>query len=133
MSRPNRGTRGMGYRRPAWDDPEGPESGFACVHCGAFVPDVSPGTSQRNHCPRCLWSLHVDLKPGDRQSLCRAEMEPAALWVSGGDELRIVHRCSGCGVLKPNRIAGDDSEEALEALVQRLTTHWGARPRPLDR
>jgi len=66
----------------------------------------------------------VDIKPGDRNSLCRAEMEPVALWVSEGEELRILHRCSGCGVIKPNRVAGDDSEVELARLVDRLVTAW---------
>lgn len=123
MSRPKRG-RGTGAERPSWAD-GGPASpgetgGFTCAHCGRFVPERSHGTSQRNHCPFCLWSVHVDIKPGDRSSLCRAPMEPIALWASEGDELRILHRCTGCGAIKPNRVAGDDSEEAIDELVQRL-------------
>ncbi|MFW5685529.1 MAG: RNHCP domain-containing protein [Spirochaetota bacterium] len=120
MSRPKRGTRGSRTERPAWDaEPaaQGETAGFECAHCGRLVPEQSLGTSQRNHCPFCLWSVHVDIKPGDRSSLCRAPMEPIALWASDGDELRILHRCGGCGVIKPNRIAGDDSEDALAELV----------------
>lgn len=123
MSRPKRG-RGAGAERPSWTDcgpaEPGGEPGFTCAHCGRFVPERSPGTSQRNHCPFCLYSVHVDIKPGDRASLCRAPMEPIALWASEGDELRILHRCTGCGAIKPNRVAGDDSEEAIDALVERL-------------
>jgi len=52
-------------------------------------------------------------------------MEPIALWASEAEELRLLHRCSGCGVIKPNRIAGDDSDDALDALVVRLNR---ARP-----
>lgn len=62
----------------------------------------------------------MDIKPGDRSALCRAAMEPIALWASEGDELRILHRCTGCGVIKPNRVAGDDSEQELDRLVDRL-------------
>jgi ribosome biogenesis GTPase len=63
----------------------------------------------------------VDIKPGDRASLCVKPMEPIALWVSDGGEWRVIHRCSGCGVLKPNRLAGDDSETVIAELVGRLT------------
>jgi hypothetical protein len=127
MSRPKRGTRGSSTGRPSWDGTHsqpGATGGFECAHCGRLVPESSHGTGQRNHCPHCLWSLHVDIKPGDRNSLCRAEMEPVALWVSEGEELRILHRCSGCGVIKPNRVAGDDSEVELARLVDRLVTAW---------
>ena len=120
MSRPKRG-RGTGADRPSWTDGgPGEAGGFTCAHCGRFVPERSHGTSQRNHCPFCLWSVHADIKPGDRASLCRAPMEPIALWASEGDELRILHRCTGCGVIKPNRVAGDDAEEAIDELVARL-------------
>lgn len=63
----------------------------------------------------------MDIKPGDRASLCKGEMEPVALWVSNGEEVRIVHRCTKCGVLKPNRIAGDDDAEILKSIAERVT------------
>ena len=46
-------------------------TGFACVHCSAPVPANTDG-HYRNHCPHCLWSLHVDELPGDRASDCQA-------------------------------------------------------------
>ena len=143
MSRPKR-SRGDRTGRPGWsDDPharppedtdafaeadeEGGSPGFICAHCGGFVPEAAFGTGQRNHCPHCLWSLHVDIKPGDRRSLCASQMEPVAVWVADAGEWRLIHRCAGCGVLKPNRIAGDDSDDAIDAIVAKL-----ARPRPRD-
>ena len=51
---------------------------FACVHCGSAVPANTDG-HYRNHCPYCLWSLHVDELPGDRASECRQPMEPIGL------------------------------------------------------
>ncbi|NJM07872.1 RNHCP domain-containing protein [Candidatus Gracilibacteria bacterium] len=35
---------------------------FVCLHCGlyiAFHPQIA-GVQNRNHCPYCLWSRHVD-------------------------------------------------------------------------
>ncbi len=97
--------------------------GFTCVNCGAHVRGVAWGTSQRNHCPNCLHSKHVDDRPGDRASMCGGTMEPIAIAVrSDGDdagEWVLVHRCRGCGALKSNRIAGDDCERALLALALR--------------
>lgn len=90
------------------------ETSFICVHCGRAVPlPEGKGTRNRNHCPACLWSRHLDIKPGDRRSGCKAPMEPVAIWCRPGGEWALIHRCTVCGMLKANRIAGDDSEFAL--------------------
>lgn len=95
------------------------EAGFICRRCGAPVPAVSFGTRHRNHCPFCLWSLHVDIRPGDRASLCRGAMEPIAIWGKADGELMILHRCTVCGTIKANRCAGDDDESLLEEIAFR--------------
>jgi hypothetical protein len=83
----------------------------------------------RNHCPYCLWSRHLDWREaGDRMSNCRAPMEPVGLttkwsrnkYASERDgELMIIHWCTGCGKLVINRIAADDGAEDLLALFER--------------
>ncbi|MFI4881047.1 MAG: RNHCP domain-containing protein [Phycisphaerales bacterium JB064] len=97
--------------------------GFTCIHCKAGVSGSAWGTKQRNHCPACLHSKHVDDRPGDRASPCGGKLEPIAIAVrSAGEqagEWVLVHRCLNCGELKTNRIAGDDSERALLALALR--------------
>lgn len=75
------------------------------------------GTKHRNHCPHCLWSVHVDVTPGDRAAGCGGAMEPIAVWVKRDGEWSIVHRCAACGAMNTNRIAGDDSAWALMALA----------------
>ena len=94
-----------------------PEKGFVCEHCGRFVPGEAPGTHHRNHCPHCLWSRHVDIRPGDRRSGCRGDMEPMAVSVKRNGEWMLIHRCVECGKLNGNRIAGDDNELALMSLA----------------
>ena len=93
---------------------------FVCTHCGRTVPGDAPGTSQRNHCPHCLHSLHVDLAVGDRRSLCRGLMEPIGAWVRADGELALLHRCQRCGVIRSNRVAGDDDLAALQPAIQDL-------------
>jgi hypothetical protein len=106
--------------------------GFTCINCKLQVPGQAWGTKHRNHCPACLYSRHVDESPGDRASPCKAPMMPISIEVRGGardGEWAVIHRCVACGELKTNRIAGDDSERALLALVLRPL----ARPAfPLD-
>lgn len=90
---------------------------FSCGHCGAGVT----GDGYTNHCPRCLWSRHVDINPGDRAADCGGLMEPVAAGVTN-DRWVITHRCVECGFVRPNRSAADDDEAALRSL-------WG-RPIP---
>jgi len=44
-------------------------------------------------------------------------MEPITVWVKSDGEWAIVHRCRKCGVLRTNRIAGDDNELLLISLA----------------
>lgn len=90
---------------------------FICLRCHATVEPTQSGTAQRNHCPQCLWSLHVDLRPGDRQCGCRGQMEPVAVWTKENGEWAIIHRCVRCGFLRANRIAADDDELRLFVLA----------------
>ena len=95
---------------------------FICIHCGRTVAPAQSGTHNRNHCPYCLSSRHVDLRPGDRRSGCRAAMEAIGVYVQPNGEWSIIHRCTACGILKLNRIGPDDCERALLALVTRPLT-----------
>ncbi|TVR29099.1 MAG: RNHCP domain-containing protein [Spirochaetaceae bacterium] len=102
---------------------------FVCIKCAITVAPPENGTHNRNHCPYCLSSRHVDLRPGDRRSGCRAEMEAIGVHVQADGEWSIIHRCTGCGILKLNRIGPDDSERALLALAARPLTRL---PFPLE-
>ena len=107
-----------------------PDAAFICERCSQTVsPDVA-GTAHRNHCPRCLWSLHVDMRPGDRRCGCKGVMEPIAVSVRYKGEWAIVHHCKRCAGVRINRIAGDDNELALMSLAVRPLA---APPFPLDR
>jgi hypothetical protein len=107
------------------------EQGFRCVQCGQLVscaPAIA-GVQNRNHCPACLWSRHLDWRAaGDRQSTCRAPMQPVGLTTKRSrnryarerdGELMIVHRCTGCGAIVINRIAADDSTAAILEVFER--------------
>ena len=106
------------------------EHGFECARCGTLVPGRGSGTKHRNHCPNCLHSLHVDIRPGDRMSGCMRVMEPIAVWTKKNGEWAIIHRCLECGKLGSNRIAGDDNEIILMSLAIRPLAR---PPFPLER
>lgn len=107
------------------------ETEFICSYCGMNVlHNFNIGTKNRNHCPFCLYSLHVDDKiSGDRRANCGGEMEPIAVIFKqeGLDkygkekqgEIMLVHKCKECGKININRIAGDDdSDLILEIFTQ---------------
>ena len=111
----------------------GPTDGpFICEKCGQAVPSAGEGTGtkNRNHCPACLWSLHVDLTIGDRLCGCRGLMEPLAVTVRYKGEWALIHRCKNCGMMRTNRLAGDDNELALISLAVRPLA---SPPFPLER
>jgi hypothetical protein len=90
---------------------------FKCRNCKAFIGEPPTGGQQRNHCPMCLYSLHVDDKtPGDRASECRSLMEPIGVFYRRNLEQVVVHRCLGCGFVRYNRIAADDNPILLNEL-----------------
>ena len=93
------------------------EKQFICSYCGDIVNMETPGTRHRNHCPSCLRSLHLDFQTGDRASACGGIMEPIAISVRKDKEWVIIHRCIKCGILRENRIAGDDNEAILLSLA----------------
>ncbi len=83
---------------------------FVCGHCGLHVE----GSGYTNHCPKCLWSKHVDINPGDRAAECGGMMEPVGFRVEKG-EYAILHRCTVCGHEKWNKTdKADDFDEILK-------------------
>ena len=96
------------------------DSGFVCVNCKRAVLPL--GKSSRNHCPFCLWSLHVDLNPGDRANPCGGLMEPVRVEPDPRKGYVIVHRCLRCGAIRRNRAAHEAKvqPDSLRLLI-RLT------------
>jgi hypothetical protein len=103
---------------------------FRCSHCHLLVSSAHlfSGVNNRNHCPCCLWSCHLDLfAAGDRLSACKALMKPIGLTMKKGrnkyprevhGELMLIHECTDCKALSINRIAADDDPEAILAVFQ---------------
>jgi hypothetical protein len=107
--------------------------GFNCVFCHLPVSSdpIFSGVNNRNHCPYCLTSRHVDLfKAGDRMSACKAPMQAIGLaWKKTRNkygfkrgELMIVHQCDDCYQISINRIASDDDLDKLNVLFIKTIT-----------
>lgn len=98
------------------------DEAFTCAYCGAEVP--LGGRRPRDHCPRCLHSLHVDVVPGDRAATCGGLLVPLGLQSRAG-QLDILFRCASCGADRRNRVLDDltvpDDPVAVRALASRAT------------
>ena len=81
------------------------DEAFVCLHCGKEV--LPMGKSSRNHCPFCLWSLHVDINPGDRANECRGQLRPIRTEPDAKRGFIIIHKCEKCGEIRRNRAALD--------------------------
>lgn len=124
---PNRGAKTKPPRRRyGLVDVLHPRNGdFTCAHCHQPVSanQLLSGVNNRNHCPYCLWSRHMDLfEAGDRLAACKAPMQPLGLALKqtrkkygplAQGELMLVHLCTVCGRASLNRIAADDDDQSL--------------------
>ncbi|MEY3471035.1 MAG: hypothetical protein RLZZ223_385 [Candidatus Parcubacteria bacterium] len=87
---------------------------FICINCGHSVI----GNGYTNHCSKCLYSVHVDINPGDRQSECYGLMKPVDVITKGGQPLDLVYQCQKCKIIKNNIINNLDSIETIIAIMR---------------
>lgn len=88
---------------------------FVCSKCGLAIC----GNGYTDHCPHCLWSRHVDNKPGDRAAGCGGLMEPRELEIKGG-ESNILYQCQKCGYCHKVKVAKNDNFEALLEISKKI-------------
>ena len=105
------------------------DDGFLCKHCNVYVSAAAflSGVENRNHCPYCLWSRHLDLyMAGDRLSACKSPMKPIGVTVKSTGkkygpahgELMLIHLCTDCEGLSINRIAADDIPQTVFSVFE---------------
>lgn len=87
---------------------------FVCENCGQKVE----GAGYTNHCPRCLWSMHVDITPGDREEVCKGLMKPIRAEKRGKD-LVLTHKCVKCGFERKNKVSEEDNFNKILKLMNK--------------
>lgn len=88
---------------------------FVCERCGTRVK----GTGYTNHCPKCLWSKHLDVNPGDRSAPCRGLMRPVGIKKKDGS-YSILYQCRTCKKRNSNKIAPEDDMELIIELSKKI-------------
>ncbi len=86
------------------------DEGFICENCGVEVNPL--GYTARDHCPKCLYSKHVDTNPGDRQNKCRGLLRPVGI-EKFKDTYKIVYKCEKCNQIHKNIMAKDDNMDKI--------------------
>ena len=89
------------------------EEKFKCMNCGMEVDTLN--YTARDHCPRCLYSRHVDVMPGDRQNKCMGLMMPIGI-EKYKNTYKIIYKCLSCGEVHKNIMAQDDDYDMIVKL-----------------
>ncbi len=95
---------------------------FVCINCQQKVI----GDGFTNHCPKCFYSMHVDIFPGDRLNKCKGVLEPVfvekkGVEKSGFDRYLIKFKCQKCQKeVKDKFRHGKDDFNKLIKLVQKI-------------
>ena len=86
---------------------------FVCGKCGA----AARGDGYTDHCPKCLWSKHVDVNPGDRAADCQGMMKPEGVeFKKGGYD--IFYHCAKCGYQHRVKACEEDNFEEILKISQ---------------
>lgn len=81
------------------------DESFICNNCGYQVEPLQ--YSSRDHCPKCLYSIHIDINPGDRLNPCLGNLVPIEI-EKFKDTYKIIYKCSKCKEIHKNIMARDD-------------------------
>ncbi len=85
---------------------------FTCLNCSQKVK----GNGYTDHCPECLYSLHVDINPGDREADCKKLMEPIKAELKKGKTV-ITYRCQ-CGYYHRVKKSDNDNINKIIELMR---------------
>ena len=92
---------------------------FNCINCGKRIEKLK--YTSRDHCNSCLYSLHVDVFPGDRANECKGILVPINVIQTSKKGQVIIYRCSKCGVEVRNIVAQDDDRETIYKIVEKYS------------
>jgi hypothetical protein len=84
---------------------------FVCENCGYEVV----GNGYTDHCPKCLYSKHVDINPGDRMNECRGLMKPVDFEIKHGKYV-VIYECLKCGEIHRVKVVEEDDMNVLLGL-----------------
>ncbi len=93
------------------------DEGFICINCGKKVEKLN--YTARDHCNYCLYSVHVDINPGDRKNECKGLLIPIDI-EKFKNTYKIIYRCEKCGQIHKNIMAADDDMNKIIEISTKL-------------
>lgn len=92
---------------------------FNCINCGKKIERLK--YTSRDHCNSCLYSLHVDIFPGDRANECKGILVPINVVQTSKKGQVIIYKCNKCGAEVRNIVAEDDDRESIYKVVEKFS------------
>lgn len=92
---------------------------FICINCGKKVEKLK--YTSRDHCNHCLYSLHVDITPGDRENKCKGLLVPINVELNSKKGEVIIYKCSKCGQEVRNIVANDDNRDEIYNVIKKYS------------
>src|SRR5574344_339400 len=89
---------------------------FVCINCGKAVEKLK--YTSRDHCNSCLYSIHVDNFPGDRENECKGMLVPINVELNSKKGEVIVYKCKKCGAIVKNIVATDDDRNTIYKIIE---------------
>ena len=93
------------------------DEAFTCINCGKEVDPL--GYTTRDHCPHCLYSIHIDIMPGDRANNCHGLLVPIGI-EKYKNTYKIIYKCNKCNKIHKNIMASDDNYDEIIALSNKF-------------
>lgn len=92
------------------------DESFVCLNCNKKVEKLK--YTSRDHCNHCLYSIHIDIEPGDRLNECKGMLIPINVLSTSKKGLVIEYRCSKCKEVVNNIAAEDDNNEMIYKVIE---------------
>ena len=92
---------------------------FICINCGKKVEKLK--YTSRDHCNECLYSIHVDIFPGDRKNECWGTLVPINIIETSKKGKVIIYKCSKCGSQVRNIVAQDDNIDTIYKIIEKYS------------
>ena len=92
------------------------DNSFKCINCGSQVEKL--GYTSRDHCNNCLYSIHIDITPGDRKNTCLGLLKPINVLNTGKKNMQIEYVCTKCGARIRNVVAEDDNKDTIFKIIE---------------
>ena len=98
------------------------DESFICYNCNKKVEKLQ--YTSRDHCNHCLYSIHVDINPGDRANECRGILKPINVEVNSKNSV-VIYKCQKCGKTIRNKTAEDDDKDEIFRIVENYAKNGG--------